>query len=183
MVAHTFLIDGHPLPVELEPYRNLADGHGFTDWLSQQGGGFPGSKEAREAEAKKLLDAGRSDSPAGPTDPSTGTSTTPGTPPEDTREAKGTTFDINSLNDTDWAILQALEDCRATDRHSSNRTTLSKLSKTWSIGNPDSHHVKDSVKKLKSEKMGLIDTSTGPSGGIWLTAAGIRLVSERTKGA
>jgi hypothetical protein len=123
--------------------------------------------------------ASPSDPAAGTADPSTGVSTTPGTSAGTPREAKGTSTDLNNLNDTDWTILQTLYDCRAQDRLA--RTTLSKLEREWRIGNHASRHIKQSVKKLKS--MSLICTLSGPSGGIWLTPVGVRLCSERSKGA
>jgi hypothetical protein len=78
VVAHYFIIDGMMLPVELEPYRHLADGPAYSEWLSRQGPGLPGSQEARDAEARRCLVGSQSDSPAGSANPSTVRSTTPG---------------------------------------------------------------------------------------------------------
>jgi DNA-binding MarR family transcriptional regulator len=109
------------------------------------------------------------------TDPPSDPPTTPGTSPENAKRAKGTSLGADDLNDTDWKILEALYESEAKSRQS--RTTLGRLAETWTIGNHDSHHIKDSVKKLK--RKGLVETLTGNKGGIWLTPVGAELHANR----
>jgi hypothetical protein len=140
-----------------------------------------GTFEASALALEWVLGGLQSGPPAGTIDPAAGTSTPPGTPPENAREAKGTPLDPNGLNDTDWTILETLFDCGAKDRR--ERTTLKSLAARWKIGNPDSHHIKAAIKKLKGLPIPLIGTVTGPSGGIWLTEAGVKLCAERRNSA
>lgn len=49
--------------MELEQYRERADGPTYTEWLSRQGAGFPGSKEAREVQSSKIRDGAEANKP------------------------------------------------------------------------------------------------------------------------
>jgi hypothetical protein len=171
VVAHTFIIDGTPLPPELEPFRELADGPAFTEWLSRRGGGFPGSQEAREAEARRLLEASQGGPDAGLADPSSDPSTTPATPPEATRGAKGTPgVQPDEFTSTMRDILTATCNLKAFDRTSCR--PFPEIVKEAGLSSPTARNVRDAYGRLRDEDTGLMKAKRGQNGGCWITAKG-----------
>jgi hypothetical protein len=98
----------------------------------------------------------------GTTDPVT----MPGMSPETTREAKGMPINPDDLADTDWKILDVLYSMGAIGRK--NRTSVPVIAAKAELGNPDSNHIRHSIKRLGA--LGLIASRKGI--GTWMTQKG-----------
>jgi hypothetical protein len=128
----------------------------------QDGEGAPAATDPPDA-----VTASPSDPAAETVQPFTDTSTTPGTPSETTREAKGT---AETLTPNDWKLLRAMKDIGAVDsEHPVSRKKITAKART---GNTDSKHNQDSFDRLKG--IGLINAARRV--GTWLTPKGLSVL-------
>jgi hypothetical protein len=95
---------------------------------------------------------------------------------EGDRGRKGAGSIADELCDTDRNFLRVLHKLKAFGHANKTNRKAVEQHPSERIGDEDSRHFRNSVKKLK--RLGLIDTAVGPNGGVWLTPKGRDLIAS-----
>jgi hypothetical protein len=100
----------------------------------------------------------------------------PGTPTEDTREAKGTAgLPPDELTSTMRDILTGACKLKAFDRASCR--PFHEIVKAAGLSGPDDRNVRDAYQRLKDND--LMKAKPGQNGGRWITDEGRRVIGDR----